>query len=130
MNQPHQAPQPPSINSERFTMSKNVTTIDALIRAKARKNYLKELTELFKPVQAVVNHLIVSTKLENTKGECTRSVPDGTGGVMTERTLSTRQMLETVFALTYNDQVGNHEQAAVDKFLSEFERLQAQVGSF
>jgi hypothetical protein len=111
-------------------MSKNVTTIDALIRAKARKNYLKELTELFKPVQAVVNHLIVSTKLENTKGECTRSVPDGTGGVMTERTLSTRQMLETVFALTYNDQVGNHEQAAVDKFLSEFERLQAQVGSF
>jgi hypothetical protein len=108
-------------------MSKYVTTIDALIRAKARKEFLAELTKLFQPVQAVVTRPIVETNIEHPNGECTTSVPDGLGGVKKQRALSTRQMLETVFSLTYNEHVGAREQAAVDKFLSEFERLQAQV---
>lgn len=108
-------------------MSKTAITLDALIRAKASKEYLLELTKLFEQVETVVNRSIVATRIEHKDGECTSNQPDLSGGVTKQRTLSTRQMLETIFALTYNATIDAREQAAVDKFLSEFESLQAQV---
>lgn len=108
-------------------MSKTATTLDALIRAKARKEYLTELTALFEPVNAALGARSAATDIAHTAGHFERDIPDGLGGVKQQKVLSTRQVLDKVFESTYNAHVDAREQAAVDKFLSEFERLQAQV---